>query len=74
LPITNYQLQIYLSLKPRRKRVNVPKVAREATNPRKPKLGQHFLQSEAAALRIVEALGDVSLPSNWTASCRRSCA
>ena len=38
----------------------MPKVAREATNPRKPKLGQHFLQSEAAALRIVEALGDVS--------------
>src|ERR1700733_11307595 len=27
---------------------------------RKPKLGQHFLLSEAAALRIVEALGDVS--------------
>ena len=38
----------------------MPKVAREATSPRKPKLGQHFLQSEAAALRIVEALGDVS--------------
>lgn len=28
--------------------------------PRKPKLGQHFLASESAALRIVEALGDVS--------------
>ena len=28
--------------------------------PSKPKLGQHFLASEAAALRIVEALGDVS--------------
>ena len=27
---------------------------------RKPKLGQHFLASEPAALRIVEALGDVS--------------
>ena len=27
---------------------------------RKPKLGQHFLASEGAALRIVEALGDVS--------------
>lgn len=27
---------------------------------RKPKLGQHFLVSESAALRIVEALGDVS--------------
>ena len=30
------------------------------TSPRKPKLGQHFLTSEPAALRIVEALGDVS--------------
>jgi 16S rRNA (adenine1518-N6/adenine1519-N6)-dimethyltransferase len=29
-------------------------------SPRKPKLGQHFLASEAAALRIVEAVGDVS--------------
>ena len=28
--------------------------------PRKPKLGQHFLASDSAALRIVEALGDVS--------------
>lgn len=28
--------------------------------PRKPKLGQHFLASDPAALRIVEALGDVS--------------
>jgi len=28
--------------------------------PRKPKLGQHFLADESAALRIVEALGDVS--------------
>lgn len=28
--------------------------------PDKPKLGQHFLASEPAALRIVEALGDVS--------------
>lgn len=27
---------------------------------RKPKLGQHFLTSEAAAIRIVDALGDVS--------------
>ena len=27
---------------------------------RKPKLGQHFLASEPAALRIVEALGDIS--------------
>ena len=30
------------------------------TSSRKPKLGQHFLASDAAALRIVEALGDVS--------------
>lgn len=29
-------------------------------SPRKPKLGQHFLASEAAALRIVEALGEVA--------------
>jgi 16S rRNA (adenine1518-N6/adenine1519-N6)-dimethyltransferase len=48
------------SLKPERKRVNVPKDAIAQTSPRKPKLGQHFLASEAAAQRIVEALGDVS--------------
>ena len=30
------------------------------TRPRKPKLGQHFLASGAAALRIVEALGETS--------------
>ncbi|HEX9111814.1 MAG TPA: 16S rRNA (adenine(1518)-N(6)/adenine(1519)-N(6))-dimethyltransferase RsmA, partial [Terriglobales bacterium] len=29
-------------------------------DPRKPKLGQHFLASEAAARRIVEALGEVT--------------
>src|SRR5580700_8631384 len=45
---------------PGRKRVNVPKGAVVSTSARKPKLGQHFLSSEAAALRIVEALGDVS--------------
>jgi len=38
----------------------VPKGAATRTSPRKPKLGQHFLTNEAAALRIVEALGDVS--------------
>jgi 16S rRNA (adenine1518-N6/adenine1519-N6)-dimethyltransferase len=38
----------------------VPKGATEPTSSRKPKLGQHFLASEGAALRIVEALGDVS--------------
>src|SRR6266403_348100 len=45
---------------PKRKRVNVPKGATVQTSPRKPKLGQHFLTDESAALRIVEALGDVS--------------
>src|SRR6202051_922934 len=45
---------------PERKRVNVPKGAAVQTSPRKPKLGQHFLADEAAALRIVDALGDVS--------------
>ena len=30
------------------------------TSSRKPKLGQHFLASESAALRIVDALGDIS--------------
>lgn len=38
----------------------MPKGAVVSTSARKPKLGQHFLSSEAAALRIVEALGDVS--------------
>ena len=38
----------------------MPKGATVQTSPRKPKLGQHFLTNEAAALRIVEALGDVS--------------
>jgi 16S rRNA (adenine1518-N6/adenine1519-N6)-dimethyltransferase len=44
---------------PVRKRVNVAKGV--VTQPiRKPKLGQHFLESHSAALRIVEALGDIS--------------
>ena len=38
----------------------MPKVASTQKPVRKPKLGQHFLASEPAALRIVEALGDVS--------------
>ena len=44
---------------PERKRVNVAKgtVPQEG---RKPKLGQHFLVGEPAALRIVEALGNLS--------------
>ena len=44
---------------PVRKRVNVAKGV--VTQPiRKPKLGQHFLESHSAAVRIVEALGDIS--------------
>ncbi|MGC1476224.1 MAG: rRNA adenine dimethyltransferase family protein, partial [Terriglobales bacterium] len=38
----------------------MPKGATVQASSRKPKLGQHFLTSDAAALRIVEALGDVS--------------
>jgi len=38
----------------------VPKGATLQTSSRKPKMGQHFLASDAAAVRIVEALGDVS--------------
>jgi 16S rRNA (adenine1518-N6/adenine1519-N6)-dimethyltransferase len=48
------------SLLPDSQRVNVPRVV-SADRPRsKPKLGQHFLNSEEYARRIVEALGDVS--------------
>ena len=44
---------------PERKRVNVAKGV--VTQPiRRPKLGQHFLDSHSAAVRIVEALGDIS--------------
>jgi len=45
---------------PERKRVNVTKGAATQTSPRKPKLGQHFLASDSAALRIVEALGEIA--------------
>ena len=39
----------------------MPKVAAESTKREpKPKLGQHFLTNDSAALRIVEALGDIS--------------
>src|SRR5258708_6191500 len=42
-----------------RKRVNVAKDV--VTQPgRKPKLGQHFIQFHSAAVRIIEALGDLS--------------
>ena len=48
------------SLLPERLRVNVPKVV-SAQRPRTtPKLGQHFLNSEDAAVRIVDALDDVT--------------
>jgi 16S rRNA (adenine1518-N6/adenine1519-N6)-dimethyltransferase len=46
---------------PERKRVNVPRVISSAmSEKRKPKLGQHFLADESAAVQIVDALGDVS--------------
>ncbi len=51
---------MHFSLRPQRKRVNVPKGTTAPTNPSKPKLGQHFLASDAAARRIVEAVGDIS--------------
>jgi 16S rRNA (adenine1518-N6/adenine1519-N6)-dimethyltransferase len=38
----------------------VPKVAAAPASRKKPKLGQHFLVDGVAALRIVEALGDIS--------------
>jgi 16S rRNA (adenine1518-N6/adenine1519-N6)-dimethyltransferase len=38
----------------------VPKVTAARGGRRKPKLGQHFLNDHAAAVRIVEALGDVA--------------
>src|SRR5947208_1424597 len=44
---------------PERKRVNVAKGLTTSTAP-KPKLGQHFLASQPAGQRIVEALGDLS--------------
>jgi 16S rRNA (adenine1518-N6/adenine1519-N6)-dimethyltransferase len=42
------------------KRVNVPKPAARASSRSKPKLGQHFLASDSAVQRILEAVGDVS--------------
>jgi 16S rRNA (adenine1518-N6/adenine1519-N6)-dimethyltransferase len=41
-------------------RVNVPKVASARRPQTKPKLGQHFLVSDEAAARIVDAVGDAS--------------
>src|SRR5437868_408922 len=45
---------------PERKGVNVPKVSASRPAPRKPKLGQHYLVNPSAAIRIVDALGDIS--------------
>jgi 16S rRNA (adenine1518-N6/adenine1519-N6)-dimethyltransferase len=45
---------------PERKRVNVTKGGAAHTSSRQPKLGQHFLTSQAAALRIVEGLGELA--------------
>jgi 16S rRNA (adenine1518-N6/adenine1519-N6)-dimethyltransferase len=45
---------------PERKRVNVPRTAATHEGRKKPKLGQHFLTSDTAALRIVDALADIS--------------
>jgi 16S rRNA (adenine1518-N6/adenine1519-N6)-dimethyltransferase len=42
------------------KRVNVPKAASTCRPKQKPKLGQHFLVSDTAAMRMADALGDVS--------------
>jgi len=44
-----------------RKRVNVPRVTPSAPTAKgKPKLGQHFLVDDSAAVQIVNALGDLS--------------
>jgi 16S rRNA (adenine1518-N6/adenine1519-N6)-dimethyltransferase len=45
---------------PERKRVNVSKVSAGAPSRSKPKLGQHFLADDSAAMRIIDALGDIS--------------
>jgi 16S rRNA (adenine1518-N6/adenine1519-N6)-dimethyltransferase len=45
---------------PEEMRVNVPKVVSTRRPQHKPKLGQHFLASDEFALRMVDALGDVS--------------
>jgi len=49
-----------VSLLPELQRVNVPKAVSAHRPQTKPKLGQHFLSDESGALRIVEALGDIS--------------
>src|SRR5580700_5889895 len=45
---------------PEEMRVNVPKVVSARRPQHKPKLGQHFLASDDFALRMVDALGDIS--------------
>jgi 16S rRNA (adenine1518-N6/adenine1519-N6)-dimethyltransferase len=45
---------------PEEMRVNVPKAVSTRRPQHKPKLGQHFLASDSFALKIVDALGDVS--------------
>ena len=45
---------------PEEMRVNVPKVVSARRPQHKPKLGQHFLASESYALKMVDALGDIS--------------
>jgi 16S rRNA (adenine1518-N6/adenine1519-N6)-dimethyltransferase len=45
---------------PEEMRVNVPKVVSARRPQHKPKLGQHFLASESFALKMVDALGDIS--------------
>ncbi len=42
------------------KRVDVTKIAVAEKNHKRPKLGQHFLSDDAASMRIVDALGDIS--------------
>lgn len=38
----------------------MPRVMAERASNKKPKMGQHFLSDQSAAIRIVEALGDIS--------------
>jgi 16S rRNA (adenine1518-N6/adenine1519-N6)-dimethyltransferase len=45
---------------PKEMRVNVPKVVSTRRPQHKPKLGQHFLVSDSFALKLVDALGDIS--------------
>jgi 16S rRNA (adenine1518-N6/adenine1519-N6)-dimethyltransferase len=45
---------------PRKRGSNVPKVASTRRPQSKPKLGQHFLDSDEFATRIVDAMGDLS--------------